>query len=314
MRRPLGVLAGIGLLGAAACAPGTAAETAAPLAGGAAAPVVSETAAPSPTASEPDADCRVSVARPRLTGAPERIVAGAARRGCARPALLRIRLVRAAPGRDPVVKSGARKNGRVSVALPCKAGTYYATATDYRGHTVKSKPAKVTCAPPSSPPGSTPAPTADDPAPTRTAEPGPTPTRAPSGAGGVGTARENEVVRLTNAERAKGGCGPLKHHPQLRAAAFGHSSDMAKRDYFDHTSPEGRDVGDRIAAAGFSGQRAWGENIAFGQPSAASVVRGWMNSPGHRQNIMNCTYNLIGVGAADNGQGRIYWTQVFAAR
>ncbi|TMR07618.1 CAP domain-containing protein [Nonomuraea turkmeniaca] len=130
----------------------------------------------------------------------------------------------------------------------------------------------------------------------------------------MGTAEENEVIRLTNAERAKGGCGPVKHDPQLRAAAFGHSDDMAKNNYFDHASRDGRSFTDRIKAAGFTGGSAWAENIAFGQPSPAAVVQAWMNSSGHRANIMNCRFNLIGVGAAKNSQGRIYWTQDFAAR
>ncbi|TDD30898.1 CAP domain-containing protein, partial [Nonomuraea terrae] len=128
----------------------------------------------------------------------------------------------------------------------------------------------------------------------------------------VGSAMENEVVRLTNAEREQGGCGPLKHDARLREAAHGHSADMAENDYFEHDSQDGRDMVDRIRATGFGGS-AWGENIAMGQPSAAAVVKAWMNSDGHRQNIMNCSYTHIGVGAAKDAQGQIYWTQDFAA-
>ncbi|MEV0380919.1 CAP domain-containing protein [Nonomuraea sp. NPDC050643] len=121
-------------------------------------------------------------------------------------------------------------------------------------------------------------------------------------------------MRLTNAERAKGGCQPLKHDPQLRAAAFGHSSDMAAKNYFSHTSQDGRSFMDRIRAAGFTGGSGWAENIAMGQPTPAAVVTAWMNSSGHKANIMNCKYNLIGVGAAKNSKGQIYWTQNFAAK
>ncbi|WP_171074175.1 CAP domain-containing protein [Nonomuraea basaltis] len=283
MRRPLGVLAGL-VSAAALCVTSTAAEAA----------TASETA------------CRVKVAKPRLSDA-LKIESSAARRGCFNSALLRIRIKRAVPGRDPVVKSGATRNGRITLALPCAPGTYYAVATDYRGRTARSKAAKLTCAPGSATPTPTPSGT---PSPT----PSSSPTTAPPSSGTVGTAEENEVVRLTNAERAKGGCAPLKHDPQLRAAAFGHSDDMAKNNYFDHTSRDGRSFTDRIRAAGFTGGSAWAENIAFGQPSAASVVQGWMNSSGHRANIMNCRFNLIGVGAAKSSQGRIYWTQDFAAR
>ncbi|MGN9841835.1 CAP domain-containing protein [Nonomuraea sp. H19] len=281
MRRPLGVLAGL-VSAAAICTPITAAEAA--------------------TAADTTA-CRVSVAKPRLSGA-LKIESFAARRGCSSPALLRIRIKRAVPGRDPVVKSGATRNGRITLALPCAPGTYYAVATDYRGRAVTSKAARLSCSP-----GGTPTPTA-----TPTASPSPTSTTPPPSSGTVGTAEENEVVRLTNAERAKGGCQPLKHDAQLRAAAFGHSDDMAKNNYFDHDSQDGRTFMDRIKAAGFTGGSAWAENIAFGQPSAASVVQGWMNSSGHRANIMNCKFTLIGVGAAKNSQGRIYWTQDFAAK
>ncbi|NUS01102.1 MAG: CAP domain-containing protein, partial [Nonomuraea sp.] len=115
-------------------------------------------------------------------------------------------------------------------------------------------------------------------------------------------------------ERAKGGCRPLAHDPQLHAAAAGHSADMAAKGYMDHTSKDGRTFMDRIRAAGFTGGSAFAENIAYGQRTAADVVSAWMNSSGHRANIMNCAYTLIGVGAAKNARGTVYWTQDFAAR
>ncbi|MBG0832289.1 S8 family serine peptidase [Planomonospora sp. ID67723] len=151
---------------------------------------------------------------------------------------------------------------------------------------------------------------------TPTVKPTDTPSPTPTGdsGSGVGTAEENEVVRLTNLERQKGGCAPLKHDPQLRKAAYGHSADMAAQNYFSHTSKDGRSFMDRIRGAGFTGGSGFAENIAWGQRTPAEVVNGWMNSSGHRANIMNCKYNLIGVGAAKNSQGRIYWTQNFAAK
>jgi uncharacterized protein YkwD len=124
----------------------------------------------------------------------------------------------------------------------------------------------------------------------------------------VGTAIENEVVRLTNVERAKAGCGPLKHDARLRAAAYAHSADMSAKNYFDHTSKDGRSFADRITAAGYT-WRAAAENIAKGYGTAQAVVQGWMNSPGHRQNILNCTYTDIGVGYV--AAGGPYWTQDF---
>ncbi|WP_211266906.1 CAP domain-containing protein [Nonomuraea candida] len=126
--------------------------------------------------------------------------------------------------------------------------------------------------------------------------------------GTVGTTAENEVVRLTNAERAKAGCKPLKHDAKLRAAAYGHSKDMATKGYFDHDSPSGEGPGDRIRGSGFSPISTWGENIAAGQRTAAEVVNGWMDSPGHRANILQCSYTHIGVGLSS-----YHWTQNFAS-
>ncbi|MEV0158640.1 CAP domain-containing protein [Nonomuraea fuscirosea] len=296
MRRPLGVLAAAVSL-AAIAAPVSAAEAA---------------------AATEAARCRVSVLKPSVSDT-MKIQTSAARRGCFTPALLRIRINRAVPGPDRVVKSGATRKGRLTLALPCVPGTYYATATDYRGRTVKSRAVRLACTPGSGVP--TPSPSATSPGtpvptPTRTATPTPTrtPTTPPPASGGVGSAEENEVVRLTNAERAKGGCSALKHDPQLRAAAHGHSADMAAKNYFSHTSQDGRSFLDRIKGAGFTGGSGWAENIAAGQPSPASVVQAWMNSSGHKANIMNCKYNLIGVGAVKDGKGKIYWTQDFAAR
>ena len=284
MRRPLGVLAAAVSLAA----------------------IATPLSAASASAATEAARCRVSVAKPRVTEA-LKIQSRAVRSGCSDDALLRIRIKRAVPGRDPVVKSGATRTGRITLALPCKAGTYYAVATDYRGRTAKSKAVKLTCTPATG----TPAPAPTKPG-TPLANPG-TPPPA-NGSGTVGTAEENEVVRLVNAERAKGGCKPLKHDAQLHAAAYGHSADMAAKNYFDHTSKDGRSFMDRIRAAGFTGGNAWAENIAMGQRTPAEVMKSWMNSSGHRANIMNCRYTLIGVGAAKNSKGQIYWTQDFAAR
>ncbi|MEV0620639.1 CAP domain-containing protein [Nonomuraea sp. NPDC050404] len=247
----------------------------------------------------------MSVAKPHV-GDTLKIETSAARRGCFNNALLRVRIQRAVPGPDPVVKSGATRKGRLSLTLACKPGTYYATVTDYRGRTAKSKAAKLTCTPGSG----TPSPSPSSPDPTS----GPSTPPPASGGSGVGTDVENEVVRLVNAERAKGGCGAVKHDPQLYDAARGHSADMAAKNYFSHTSQDGRSFMDRIKAAGFTGGSGWAENIAKGQTSPTSVMNSWMNSPGHKTNIMNCKYNLIGVGAVKDSRGAIYWTQDFAAK
>lgn len=115
------------------------------------------------------------------------------------------------------------------------------------------------------------------------------------------------VVALTNAERAKAGCKPLQVDQRLNKSALGHSSDMARRDYFEHESPEGEDFSDREAEAGFKGNSG-GENIARGQRSAAEVMDDWMHSPGHKRNILDCKFTKIGVGYVSDGH---YWTQNF---
>ncbi|MCX5230696.1 CAP domain-containing protein [Streptomyces sp. NBC_00233] len=169
--------------------------------------------------------------------------------------------------------------------------------------------------------------------PPRTAAPTPDapPTRPGSGTGtgsgsgdeagnGTGAGPQNDqgqsseadqVIALVNAERAKAGCGPLSANATLTRAAQGHSDDMAARDFFDHTNPDGAGPGERVTAAGYPWS-TYGENIAMGQSSPEQVMESWMNSPGHRANILNCDFKEIGVGI--HSQGGPYWTQVFGAR
>ncbi|MCS0635088.1 sigma-70 family RNA polymerase sigma factor [Streptomyces sp. LP05-1] len=120
------------------------------------------------------------------------------------------------------------------------------------------------------------------------------------------------VTALVNSERAKNGCGPVSQNGLLDTAARRHSDDMAARGYFDHTSPDGKDPGDRVTAAGYQWS-TYGENIARGQQSPESVMDSWMNSSGHRANILNCSFKEIGVGIHE-GSGGPWWTQVFGAR
>lgn len=119
-----------------------------------------------------------------------------------------------------------------------------------------------------------------------------------------------EVIALTNDERASAGLPPLAADATLTAAAQAHSADMVARDFYAHTSPEGSRPWDRAAAAG-SAHRAVGENIACGQRSPAEVVRGWMDSPGHRANILKRDFTHIGIGLAGGSRAGTYWTQLF---
>ncbi|WP_330174661.1 CAP domain-containing protein [Streptomyces sp. NBC_01498] len=124
------------------------------------------------------------------------------------------------------------------------------------------------------------------------------------------TAVTAEVLARTNAERRAAGLRPLSPDPHLTTAAQSHSDAMVTRGFYSHTSPEGRQPWDRARSAG-SGHRAVGENIACGQRSAAEVVQGWMNSPGHRANILTPGFTHLGVGLRDGGELALYWTQLF---
>ncbi|WP_162794942.1 CAP domain-containing protein [Nonomuraea lactucae] len=229
--------------------------------------------------------CRIVAAKPVI--ARGSIRGAVTRVGCGDRTRLRVRINKVLPGPDRTVKSGSRvvTNGRIVASVRCvrTPARYYVVGIDLNGPTAKSRSVKLSCkvAPP-------------------------TENTEDSGASSV----EEAVVQLTNAARARNGCKALVHDPKLHAAAERHSADMAARRYFDHESPDGRDPGDRVRAAGFAPIRTWGENIAMGQRTAADVVQGWLDSPGHRANIMNCAFTHIGVGHVASGP---YWTQVFAA-
>lgn len=120
------------------------------------------------------------------------------------------------------------------------------------------------------------------------------------------------VLDLTNAARADNGLAPLKYVASLGTAAQLHSEDQAARGQLTHTGSDGSDPGDRIERAGYV-WRTWAENAAAGYATADSVVNGWMNSPGHRANILNPKVTQIGLGLAFSANGYPYWTQDFAA-
>jgi uncharacterized protein YkwD len=115
-----------------------------------------------------------------------------------------------------------------------------------------------------------------------------------------------QVVTLTNARRAEAGCKPLRVDSRLNRSAQRHSEDMAGQKFFSHDDPDGNGFADRERAAGY--QATGGENIARGYPSAAQVMKIWMNSPPHRENILRCEFTTIGVGYVAKGA---YWTQNF---
>ena len=121
-----------------------------------------------------------------------------------------------------------------------------------------------------------------------------------------------EVVRLTNVERVANGCPEVTVNALLTQVAQEHSQDMADQNYFDHTGLDGRSPFQRMTDAGYRYSTA-GENIAAGYGTPAAVVTGWMNSSGHRANILNCSFREIGVGyvVSASSQYKTYWTQAF---
>lgn len=121
---------------------------------------------------------------------------------------------------------------------------------------------------------------------------------------------EMEVVRLVNIERQKEGLAPFKVSAELSKVAKTKSEDMGKNNYFSHTSPTYGSPFQMMKTFGIKYNTA-GENIAKGYLSAQAVVSGWMNSSGHRANILNPSFKTIGVGTYTTGNGTIYWTQMF---
>jgi uncharacterized protein YkwD len=131
---------------------------------------------------------------------------------------------------------------------------------------------------------------------------------------GGNSAFETELISLINQERSDEGLPAYSNQSQLTSAARTHSDDMACNNFFSHTSPTTGSSFDRIAAAGYSYSSA-GENIAAGYGSPAAVLEGWMNSSGHRANILSENFTQIGIGYAywEDSDYSTYWTAVFAS-
>ncbi len=122
---------------------------------------------------------------------------------------------------------------------------------------------------------------------------------------------ELKVLELVNIERAKHNLAPLSWDSSLAEVAKAHSFDMAKNNYFSHTNLNGQSAFDRMKNAGINYSYA-AENIAAGQKTPESAMNSWMNSEGHRNNILNKNVTRIGVGYVKGGSYGHYWTQNFA--
>jgi len=141
----------------------------------------------------------------------------------------------------------------------------------------------------------------------------PEPSAAPDPDDLLSEATVVEVLKLVNAERSAVGLAPLIYYPPLSEAALAHAADQY---YFNcltsltHTGTDGSNSGQRIVRTGFT-VRTWGENIACNQRTPAEAMRGWMNSPGHRQNILSDRFTHIGISITRDSRGQPYWLQVF---
>ena len=138
---------------------------------------------------------------------------------------------------------------------------------------------------------------------------------APKPAVTSNAAHAAEVVAKANAERRAVGLPALQRHGSLDIAAVAHANDqrnvLCRSGYLTHTGTDGSNGGDRILRTGMYISR-WGENIGCGQRSATAINQGWMNSAGHRANILHSSFTHIGVGVAVSDTGLLYWVQTFA--
>jgi uncharacterized protein YkwD len=149
---------------------------------------------------------------------------------------------------------------------------------------------------------------------TTSTAPAPTPTPSPSTSTSSSQTPQDRVLQLVNGARAQAGLAPLANNAALTSAAQSYSALMASTGCFGHTCGPVPDFSQRVTQAGYTGWTTLGENVAAGAATADEVFNTWMNSPGHRANILNASYRDSGVGMATGGPYGIYWTQEFGAR
>jgi uncharacterized protein YkwD len=201
---------------------------------------------------------------------------------------------------------------RLPPGLQASSGTWMpAPATGLRVPPITPPPSARSMPVPSAPVSGWDAP--GTPAPALSGIAAPTPALSP--------AQATRALQLVNDVRARGiHCGdelfgpapPMTLSGTLAGVALGHASDMAEKNYFEHVDPAGHSPADRVRAVGYS-EKLVGENIAFGPKSVDEVVQGWLDSPGHCENIMDPRFAEMGLGlAAGRAKRGLYWVQVLA--
>ncbi|MFC4507827.1 MULTISPECIES: CAP domain-containing protein [Streptomyces] len=215
---------------------------------------------------------------------------------------------------------GWGKPDPVADPTPSRSPVASTTASPTASASASGTPASATTAPsatPSASPSASSSPTATpaaDAADESTPPSSPSPTASPSSTpsasdGSADSGPTDRVLVLVNAEREKAGCAPLTENAKLTKAAQDHSQDMADHENMSHTGSDGSSMSDRLSRVGYKFRSA-GENVAAGYNTPESVMDGWMNSSGHRANILNCGFKEIGIGLAQPGY---YWTQDFGS-
>jgi uncharacterized YkwD family protein len=192
------------------------------------------------------------------------------------------------------------KSGSIDAAQLQKLIQQFAGSKATTAKAVPAAPAKPAATTPAKPTPATPA---------APANPAPATPAAPSAPAALGN-YEQQVVDLVNKERAAAGLPALKANTKLAAVAEKKAEDLRDKNYFDHQSPTYGSPFDMMKQFGITYTSA-GENIAKGQKTPAEVMNGWMNSPGHRANILNSSYTEIGVGYVTDSNGTAYWVQHF---
>ncbi len=203
------------------------------------------------------------------------------------------------PDRTPSGEDAGAGEATTSAPAPGSPSTGTTGASTAPGSAAPSSSSSPSPSPSSPPSASSPSTESS-----RSAPPPPSPA-APAADG-----TEAQVLALVNAERSAAGCAPVTADAGLAAVARAHSLDMRDRGFFDHVNPDGLDPFDRAERAGVTNARA--ENIAWGQADAAAVMASWMDSPGHRANILDCGLATMGVGVV-TGTGGPWWTQMFGS-
>ncbi|WOX26018.1 sigma-70 family RNA polymerase sigma factor [Streptomyces solicathayae] len=209
------------------------------------------------------------------------------------------------PGGVPGPRAGGSGGRRVALAGGAAVVAAALLVALWPERDAPPGPVRPAAAPPVTPAATT------EPPPSPSAPPRPSVTATPKASRTAPRLSAVErLTRIVNQRRAEAGCGPLRTDPRLVEAARAHARDMVAQGYFDHASPDGRNVDARVGAAGYRWSLV-GENLAAGRRDPGAVVGDWMDSDGHRRNMLDCRFRDTGVAAVPGPDGTV-WVQTLA--